>query len=368
MENLPREIIEDILLRLPVKSLQRSKCVCKNWCSIISQPQFAKIHLHRPQTQARTRLCIVNSKERSDINVVRNGNGDNGELLDLDCLTDIKNIMNSTNHGYILDSCDGLLCLVDSYHHVVLWNPFTRQYNHLPINHHHVYRGNYDYFRIVPGVGYVVDGYKIENFYGFGYDSCSDDYKLIAGYFWDYDNNSRIDVFSLKSNDWRSIIIHSEKDHATILYEKGVFLHGAAHWIAASSSSSDPIILAFDFEEKKFKEMAIPVKNYGARLQVIEGHLYVYDCKEYLKEKWVMKDYGVEASWTKLASPYSYPYPSKYQLLDFLNNQHLLLINDEKVVLWDHKENIENDAMTYEKLLISEITFFTETLVSPYSC
>ncbi|KAM7488734.1 hypothetical protein LguiB_026218 [Lonicera macranthoides] len=37
---IPDEIIDNILLRLPVKSLLRFKCVSKRWLSTISDPNF----------------------------------------------------------------------------------------------------------------------------------------------------------------------------------------------------------------------------------------------------------------------------------------------------------------------------------------
>jgi len=39
---LSKEIIVNILLRLPVRSLLQFKCVCKSWKILISDPQFAK--------------------------------------------------------------------------------------------------------------------------------------------------------------------------------------------------------------------------------------------------------------------------------------------------------------------------------------
>ncbi|MED6112566.1 hypothetical protein PIB30_062819 [Stylosanthes scabra] len=38
------DLLEKILLRLPVKELIRSKCVCKNWRYLISEPQFCYRH------------------------------------------------------------------------------------------------------------------------------------------------------------------------------------------------------------------------------------------------------------------------------------------------------------------------------------
>ena len=109
---------------------------------MISHPQFAKAHLQLPQTQAKTRLCIINFEEEKDDAslVVRvstkdwesigDGNG-NGGLLDFDYSLSDVNLKHSV---HLLNSCDGLLCLVDSLGKIVLWNPSTRQYNPLPPN------------------------------------------------------------------------------------------------------------------------------------------------------------------------------------------------------------------------------------------
>ncbi|EYU18259.1 hypothetical protein MIMGU_mgv1a025200mg, partial [Erythranthe guttata] len=45
--NIPEEIIEIILLKLPsIKSLVRFKAVSKSWNTIISDPLFIQNHLH----------------------------------------------------------------------------------------------------------------------------------------------------------------------------------------------------------------------------------------------------------------------------------------------------------------------------------
>ena len=63
---LPLEIIENILLKLPIKSLIRCKSVCKGWFSLIFDPYFVKTHLHQPQTQARSRFRIIQDNEYDD--------------------------------------------------------------------------------------------------------------------------------------------------------------------------------------------------------------------------------------------------------------------------------------------------------------
>ncbi|KEH32798.1 putative F-box domain-containing protein [Medicago truncatula] len=42
---LPFKLVEEILLRLPVKQLFRLKRVCKSWNSLISNHNFAKKHI-----------------------------------------------------------------------------------------------------------------------------------------------------------------------------------------------------------------------------------------------------------------------------------------------------------------------------------
>src|ERR1044072_3199964 len=41
---LPEELIVEILLRVPARSLLRFRCVCKSWKTLISNPQFVKDH------------------------------------------------------------------------------------------------------------------------------------------------------------------------------------------------------------------------------------------------------------------------------------------------------------------------------------
>jgi hypothetical protein len=42
---LPDELIEEILMKVPMRPLIRMKCVCKSWQALISNPRFAIYHL-----------------------------------------------------------------------------------------------------------------------------------------------------------------------------------------------------------------------------------------------------------------------------------------------------------------------------------
>ncbi|KAG4401854.1 hypothetical protein GLYMA_02G079600v4 [Glycine max] len=56
---LPQELIIEILLRLPVKSLVRFKCVCRLWLSLISDPSFAISHFEPMATHTKRLVFLT---------------------------------------------------------------------------------------------------------------------------------------------------------------------------------------------------------------------------------------------------------------------------------------------------------------------
>ena len=47
MEDLPLNVMVDILSRLPVKTISHCKCVCKKWQFLVSESYFFKLHISR---------------------------------------------------------------------------------------------------------------------------------------------------------------------------------------------------------------------------------------------------------------------------------------------------------------------------------
>ncbi|KAF9663475.1 hypothetical protein SADUNF_Sadunf17G0054400 [Salix dunnii] len=162
MSKLPQEIIVDILTYLPVKSLVKFKCVCKSWRSLISDPQFAKMHLKRAYEDEninRQRLLVATDPLYSvDFEAASGGDNDN-TLVELP-------FPNAVNHGdsfavgLFLGSCDGIVCILNEVDDVVLWNPSTRESKKLP----------------GPSSSLHKDFST-----GLGYDSTTDDYKMSWG-------------------------------------------------------------------------------------------------------------------------------------------------------------------------------------------
>ncbi|KAI9077697.1 hypothetical protein K1719_040384 [Acacia pycnantha] len=104
MPFLPEEIVRDILIRLPVKTLIRSRCVCKHWENLISDMPFL------PEEIVRDILIRLPMKPHK---------------------VDIAPVNGSPNTFQIVGSSNGLLCVSvhrypECYPFLLLWNPATR--------------------------------------------------------------------------------------------------------------------------------------------------------------------------------------------------------------------------------------------------
>ncbi|GMP76920.1 hypothetical protein CsSME_00033389 [Camellia sinensis var. sinensis] len=59
MLSFPDEILVEVLLRLPVKSLCRIRCVSKPWLSLISDHHFIKTYLNRNTNELEQLILIL---------------------------------------------------------------------------------------------------------------------------------------------------------------------------------------------------------------------------------------------------------------------------------------------------------------------
>ncbi|XP_047322088.1 F-box protein At5g07610-like [Impatiens glandulifera] len=127
------DLLLEIFLRLPVKSLLRFKSVSKNWRSLISNPLF--IHLRRRQRTHPGLLLHWLSRPRNrastshvDFVALNNNNNNHGggddDHPDLSFFPNLSDVFHMT-------SCNGLVCcVVDRDCHVI--NPTTRQFSTVP--------------------------------------------------------------------------------------------------------------------------------------------------------------------------------------------------------------------------------------------
>ncbi|KAK4425820.1 F-box protein CPR1 [Sesamum alatum] len=149
----------------------------------------------------------------------------------------------------VVGSSDGLVLMVLEDFYKFLVNPITRQKVK------------------VPETPLALKRMESFNMHGFGYDSSSDDYKIVTLSRYDTANEHRsndtfVDVYSVKKGVWKRVD-NSPYDHVVPRLPRwatnirtlspGVFLNGTIHWLARSRTQS--VIAAFNLAHEVFVEI-----------------------------------------------------------------------------------------------------------------
>lgn len=278
---LPPEVITEILSRLPVKPLLQFRCVSKPWRSVIDSPNFIRMHLNR-SIQSRSNLSLI----LYDFNAPIPNQLCSVDFDKLDIAFKLNPPLTFEKRvNKVWNSCNGLLCLSFGEGQAILWNPSTRK-TETPVD----FRG------------------VLVNLFGLGYDSVSDDYKVMRiARINDYRFvHYEVRVYSLKSNSWRKVgdfPHHLELDLCT-----GLLVGGALHWSVNPKpmlrEDGPDALIAFDLGAEEYRMVSLPecgAVDFYLKFAVLNGCLCVLHY--YLKrgvDLWVMKEYGVKESWTKL--------------------------------------------------------------------
>ncbi|KAI3413006.1 Pre-mRNA-processing factor 19 [Psidium guajava] len=289
-ESFPEDIWVEILFRLPVKSLMRFKCVGKRWQSLISNPGFAKSHLQRLKVgDSIPSQRIIRSRfkrsplETMDFEALEGAIGGRDDCEPVELHSPHKDF--SFSEDSIVGSCDGLICLVVPGGFLI-YNPAIRESRELPCSDFGGYGGSTGLFR------------------GFGYDSRSDDYKLVEGRV-DY-GNWEVEIFSLKSGSWRSMQVQFQKESHLEVCGPGVYWNGAIHWFVDGrvAHRRQGVIMSFDLSEEKFHQ-ELPVPEVDVDIDLvgigIQGaSLFIYNSSHDPRvEAWIRDDRRRGGSWTK---------------------------------------------------------------------
>ncbi|RHN39071.1 putative F-box domain-containing protein [Medicago truncatula] len=232
---MPHELIIQILLRLPMKSLIRFKCVCKSWLTLISDPHFANSHFQITSKTHIHRLVIIstpNLKTRS-IDFETSLNHDSAcAPLDLNFTHDL-----SYFNVEIKGSCNGFI-FMHSSSDILLWNSSIGVHKQIPLS----------------PINSNLDDGCFGYLYGFGYDQSTNDY-LVVSMSCDpalANISSHLEFFSLRANTWKEIEgIHFPYINASHDPRVGSLFSGSIHWLAFRHDLSINVIVAFDLTERK---------------------------------------------------------------------------------------------------------------------
>ncbi|WCJ25549.1 F-box family protein [Euphorbia peplus] len=364
LRELPAEIIVEILARVSVKPLFRWKCVCKSWFNLISNNlQFAKLHLHYAKLDTsvnRNKMFLFCSPLPF---IDEHASCTHNNLVTRDLRFPIIDVQPTTEFA-ILGSCNGLIAAcwnddpLDNLH-IIVWNPTTGHFRDLPA---------------------ITSTSRIINmFYGFGYDSHSDDYKIVRGLVSTCRKKVRLEVLSLKACEWRvSQDVHSSFT-LNINRAFNSSSNGFHHWLVELPDRKLGIV-SLDLGEEKFLKMVpvpaditnrlsgLKLRGVGDDVWVSKNSLYPTD---YL-EGWMMKRDGSKISWTKLYSFSKLTVPSLIKLskwraeVIWVGIDGKVLINwyGFDLILYDPDEQTSSETGLMGNGCNYPVTYM-ETLVSP---
>ncbi|XP_058739955.1 F-box protein CPR1-like [Vicia villosa] len=364
--HLPLELITEILLRLPVKTVLRCKRVCKSWLSLISHPDFGTSHFQLTAAEPTNRLVFLDNFFdvpeilSIDFDASLNDDSSYSSLLSLQFfqLRSICEIVGSCR-GFLLLTCDK-----DFY----IWNPSTGVIKYTPVSVSPITMASNDHIPCL--------------LYGFGYDPSTDDYLVVLGSFKHTNDpaDSSIDlaIFSFRANQWKQIQSASHFPYwiiDTCVYPGvGLLLNHVIHWLVYNYETSRYAIIAFDLKEMTMSEIALPdefifsVRNTSSierDLLELGGLISAYHMKNYTIEIWVMQEYKVHSSWTKTLHFSFYPAPD-FSPLCFTNCGDIVgTVRDGGLVKFNDKgELLERHSYGNCCFQRCQMVVYTESLLS----
>lgn len=370
-----QDFVIEILSWLPVKSLLRFRCVCKSWRALISNFYFVNKHLSHAVT---TRLQILKSSPSFPHELYQTSLKVANRKLDLPTLSEVYSVGFGSIPGRmitIVGSCNGLICLQLSFGSFLLWNPSTRVTKLSPrvMTSFSCHSGLWDS--------------DCTLFYRFGFDSSTQDYKVIVG------KVSKIAVFAMKTGSWK-IIQGLEHANLNLTGKLGCFSNGALHWLHIKQGkqqfeASCSRILSFDLATEEFQEVVpMPLPNFFKENKhrisafdvgigsTVRNSLFVYhkrrrrvddDSDDNALTIWTI---NMECrSWTQVVKIPHKKFPEVANPIISILENDVVLMSYRSLVLYNPmKQKFFRFRHRTSLADLLQVTMCVETLVSPLTC
>ncbi|CAJ2634138.1 unnamed protein product [Trifolium pratense] len=307
-----------ILSKLPLKSLKRFECVCKSWALLFQNNYFLTMYHNNLMMSSSNcyddTYLVLHAEPKNDYYISSEFYLLSGERLKNRVKIDWPPpFQEYDSEIFILGSLsiNGILCLKQKFDpHLVLWNPATCEFKVVPLSP----------FNSTPPLRtpyYVL--------HGFGYDSVTDDYKVIQfvdslplaigdDYFHDRSYETFWEIYSLRSNSWRRLdLCFQNRYYYTQNRGIGVYTNGVCHWWARTDVSViyEECLLSFNFSNEVlittpaplYLDVNSPCFKYVERRLVLLNETVAL-ISTYLETGTfhisILGELGVRESWTKI--------------------------------------------------------------------
>ncbi|KAL4555377.1 hypothetical protein LXL04_037995 [Taraxacum kok-saghyz] len=310
LATLPRDVLLDILTRLPISSLIQFRLVCRSWNLLSIDPELSRLHHAAVAKDDPTLLFHCDYPIRNQLSFVELSSGGASDDDDDDDDDDDKIVRkistpfcSSMPEFNVVGSCNGLLCLSDSLfgEPVYVFNPFSRDYLELPKS---------------------KQFQEQEVMFGFGFHPITNEYKVVKiVYYRNWQGKRRaipksrnypkseVQILTISNqtnkNQWRSLgkVPYQLDRQATEV----PVVNGRIHWLSRPGRIAGVLgraIISFDLKDEQFKVVAKPthvtVNRSNIHLAVIKECLAaVISCGYGKLEIWIMKEYDSNESWVK---------------------------------------------------------------------
>ncbi|XP_026389806.1 F-box protein At3g07870-like [Papaver somniferum] len=292
MDNLPTDIIDNILSRLPVESRLQNRRVSKSWKNLIGD---------RKKGLLLSYANLIDNVWDTKIDLYYGDDLDNLEqfysteaLTKLDsatyslCTLSGHSIWNKYHH-HMVGSCNGLVCLhlntqVTNARCGAICNPVTGE------------------FLLLPGLT-KPSSLRDWGIIGFGYVPSTREHKVVRCSYrlLEGEQNGLLEVYTLGSQTgWR---VKEKIPHK--FYSATLFVNGAIHWIGKIIQGGHEVykVVAYDLAEEKVKYVSsLPFEYFKGydpttgRLELLGGHLCAVKYNDHRDEikVWAFKERNIE--------------------------------------------------------------------------
>lgn len=313
---LPGDIVIEILLRLPVKSLSRFKCVSKPFCFLIENPNFISKH-YAKITQETPHHILIMGRHHKTLEVT---------LRLINPLTIHRDIITPPLHFHvpfgmtsektrIVGSANGLICLNLNNHNgvaIVIWNPAIKK------------------FKPIPRSPYVSTLGKLTiTDLGFGYNPRNNDYMIVR--LLNVATSRRkyeVEVYTLSTNSWRKIT----SDGRVLLVIRPfwkpmapgmIVVKGVAYWVGVEVRNEEmcSVVVSLEMNSEELKFILPPIEHHGIVVDLREAiTLRLFNLNETL----------------------ALIYSTNLEKVDiWMNNGFDLWVLDDKIMSWSKKFKVE---------------------------